>query len=188
MKVLKIIKKLKGELIMLFKKKVISKVSYYDWVSRLNSSLKDSVQHVYLSDREDSFENIVRVFRSKTKSTLSLIKKADVKVDIHGVYVLNHFNNDKIYLLSFCNNKITNVPTDESLTHIGCEEYIVNVLEETYTHHIAKLKDQQRRLEKELQEVTLKQERLTDLISAFTPVIVKTPKAETVSEKPESKE
>jgi hypothetical protein len=188
MKVQKILNKIERGIIMLFKKKVIAKVSYYDWVSRLNSSLKDSIQHVYLSDKEDSFENIVRVFRSKTRSTLSLVKKAEVKVDVHGVYVLNHFNSDKIYLLSFCNNEIVNLPTDESLTHIGCEEHIVNVLEETYSHHISKLKDQQRRLEKELQEVTLKQERLTDLISAFTPVIVKTPKAETVSEKPESKE
>lgn len=149
---------------MFFKRKAVSEVTFYDWVSRLTAALDESFVEVDKSNRENSFENVIRVFRTKTKGTLALISGIDVRVDTKGVYTTNDFTKDRIYLVSFCNGKVVELPLDESLKDVGCREYIVDLLRSTYFHHLAKLEDQEARLIREQRDVMKKKARIADLL------------------------
>jgi hypothetical protein len=154
---------------MFFKKKANPNVSFYDFVTRLNASLDESVVAVNESRKENTFENVIRVFRTKTRSTLDLVSGIEVKVDIHGVYTINQFTNERIYLVTFCNGKIVEIPLDESLKSIDVREYVVNLLVSHYSHLLAKLEDQENRLIREQRDVMTKKERLQCLIDPFLP-------------------
>jgi hypothetical protein len=158
---------------MFFKKKVLTVVSFYDWVARLSSALEDSIIQVNLSEKEDSFENVIRVFRTKTRNVLSLISGVEVKVDIRGVYILDEFTHEKIYILSFCNGKILELPLDESLTLVSCQDYVVGTLKGKYNHYIAKLEDQKKRLQRESLDAESKIERLKSYLEVFEPLVKK---------------
>lgn len=148
---------------MFFKRKTLSEVTFYDWVSRLVSALDESFEEVRKSRREDTFENVIRVFRTRTRSTLSMISGIEVKVDVRGVYTVNEFTNERIYLVTFCNGQVVELPLDENLKNVGCREYIIDLLSSTYLHHLAKLEDQEARLAREQREVIKKKARIADL-------------------------
>jgi vacuolar-type H+-ATPase subunit I/STV1 len=154
---------------MFFKRKALSEVTFYDWVSRLTAALEESFIEVSKSNKEDSFENVIRVFRTRTRSTLSMISGIEVRVDVNGVYTVNDFTREKMYLVTFCNGKVLELPLDEELKQVGCREYIVNLLTDTYHHHLAKLEDQEARLIREQRDVMKKKARIADLLIPLHP-------------------
>jgi hypothetical protein len=170
---------------MFFKRKPVSQVSFYDWVARLSSALDASVQAVQDSTKEDTFENVIRVFRTKTRDTLALITGIEVRVDVKGVYTLNGFTNEKIYLLSFCNGVIIEEHSDESLKKVSARDFIVELLLQKYNHHLAKLNDQEARLIREQKEVMIKKEKLECLIEYFFPLQPSTKKQTIIVDKVE---
>jgi hypothetical protein len=150
---------------MFFKRKVLSEVTFYDWVSRLAAALEESFIEVSKSDKEDSFENVIRVFRTRTRDTLAMISSVEVRVDVRGVYIINEFTKERIYLVTFCNGKILELPLDEELKQIECRDYIADLLNDTYNHHLAKLEDQEARLIREQKDVVKKKARIANLLT-----------------------
>jgi hypothetical protein len=150
---------------MFFKRKVLSEVTFYDWVSRLAAALEESFIEVSKSDKEDSFENVIRVFRTRTRNTLAIVSSVEVRVDVRGVYIINEFTKERIYLVTFCNGKILELPLDEELKQIECRDYIADLLNDTYNHHLAKLEDQEARLIREQKDVAKKKARIADLLT-----------------------
>lgn len=154
---------------MFFKRKALSEVTFYDWVSRLTAALEESFVEVSKSNKEDSFENVIRVFRTRTRSTLAMISGIEVRVDVRGVYTVNEFTKERIYLITFCDGRVLELPLEEELKQVGCREYVVGLLTDTYHHHLAKLEDQEARLTREQRDVMKKKARIADLLIPLHP-------------------
>jgi len=131
----------------------LNSLSFTDWVNRVNDSLINSYSEVEASKREDSFENVLDVFKRRSFDLLNAIDGIELFVDIYGVFLYNDYSDKKVYVLSFDKNgRFTNLPTEPRFTSVTVRKHLVSVLTKEYEHYFSKLADRHARLTSEIKE------------------------------------
>jgi len=189
MKLKEISEKIGRGVLNMFKKRKPCNMTFADWVSRLAILLEDSYKEVKLSTKEDSFENVLRAFRIKSKKLFKSVKNTVVRVDNSGVFITNYFNEEKIYIVNFdANGAILGLPLAEEYESVGFNDYIDGVLINNYKHLLAKLENQEKRLKAELSALSVKRNEISFLLAAVDTSFAKSlEKAKEVAESKKTK-
>jgi hypothetical protein len=138
----------------LFRAPRLDGLSFLDWANRVVITLRDSKAEVEESKMEDTFDNILEVFRVKSYQLLSSFQNIPLHVDKHGIYAINRQTEEKVYVLQFnTHGKVMGLPLNNDFSKVSAHNHISGLLIQSYKHRLGKFHNQQERLEEELKDV-----------------------------------
>jgi hypothetical protein len=138
----------------LFRAPKLDGLSFLDWTNRIVITLRDSKAEVEASKSEDTFDNVLKVFRVKAYDLLRSFNGIPLQVNEHGIFSLNKFTLEEVYILKFNTyNKVAGLPVSQDLSRISAYNHVSGLMLESYKHRLGKLHSTQQRLEHELGQV-----------------------------------
>jgi hypothetical protein len=147
-----------------FKKPKLTSLSFYDWANRAAVILRESVQEVSDSEVEDTIENVLKVFSKKASSLLNDVEGLVMHVNPRGIYVVNQFNKNEIYILNIGSTWEIKVPLHSDFEEVSIYNHVAGLLTDSYRTILSKLQNKKSRL---ISEIEAEIARKTSLIESI---------------------
>jgi hypothetical protein len=147
-----------------FKKPKLTSLSFYDWANRAAVLLEESVAEVANSEVEDTIENVLKVFYKKAYSLLNDVEGLVMHVNPRGIYVVNQFNKNEIYILNINSTWEIKVPLHSDFENVSIYNHVAGLLTDSYRTILSKLQNKKSRLTDEIEAEIIRKKELIEQI------------------------